>query len=132
VQLDRVDLTLPVGASLNLAGGADQIADTGERMGTQALANVDRGQPSQGDALRVSDDEVGVSVAIGVDALDEGDPTLDRAAAGKAGGAMGGSDRFAAAPLRALWSRPIRPGRSGRRIDTPTVTAATGNGAKHD
>lgn len=102
VQLEGVDLTLAVGAGLNRAGSADQVAHPWERAGTQAFANVDRGQARQGYSLRVGDDEVGVAVAVGVDPLDEGDSPLGAAAAGQPLGAARGSDRVGRPGCRGL------------------------------
>lgn len=81
VQLQRMDLALPIGAGLDWAGGADQVPRAGQRARAQALADVDRGQARQGDPLRVADHEVGVAVAVRIDALDVDDPP-DRFPAG--------------------------------------------------
>jgi hypothetical protein len=43
MELERVDLVLPVGAGLDGAGGADLVARTRQGMRAQALADVDRG-----------------------------------------------------------------------------------------
>jgi hypothetical protein len=81
VELERVDLALAVGAGLDRAGGADQVAGTGKRVWAKFPAHVDRGQAGQRYPLPVDDDEVGVAVAVRIDALDVDDPPLGDAAA---------------------------------------------------
>jgi hypothetical protein len=120
VQLERVDLALAVGAGLDRAGGADQVAHSGQRVRPQALADVDRGQARQGDPLRIGDDEVGVAVAVGVDPLDEGDPPLGAATARQTGRAPRGRNRFGS---RRLLSRRGPVGRLLRRAGLGRVGA---------
>jgi hypothetical protein len=85
VQLERVNLALPVGAGLHRPGSADQVAGPWERMGPQPLAHVNRSQLRQGDALGVDDDEVDVTVAIWVNPLNVGNPSFGAATAGQLG-----------------------------------------------
>lgn len=89
-----MNLTLSVRAGLDRSGSADQVADTGKRLGTQSLANINRGQPAEGDPLWIGDHEVGVPVPIGIDPLDVDDPALGRAAAGQALWAIGWGNGF--------------------------------------
>ncbi len=94
MQLEGVDLVLAVGAGLDRAGGADQVPRPGKRVGTQADADVDRGQSRQRDPLRVADDEVRVAVAVGIDPLDIDDPPDGDATSGMPVRAMRGLDRL--------------------------------------
>jgi len=91
VQLQRMDLVLTVGTGLNGAGGADQVAWAWKWMGAEALFDVDRGEAGEGDSLGVADDEVGVAVAVGVNALDVDDAPYGFAAGGVAGWAVRGN-----------------------------------------
>jgi hypothetical protein len=93
VKFQRVDLVLAVGAGLNRPGGAYFLAGAGQRVGAQALADVDRGQAGERDSLRVPDDEVSVAVTVGVDALDVDDRADRFAAGGVAGRAVRGRRR---------------------------------------
>src|SRR5512138_3050606 len=94
MQLQRVDLALAVGAGLDGAGGADQVARAGERVRAQADADVDRGQARKRDSLRVADDEVGVAVPVRVDSLDVDDPAHRYATGGMPLRAVRGLDRL--------------------------------------
>lgn len=91
MKLESMDLPLSVGASLNGAGDADQVAGAGERMRAEVLGDVDRGQAGEGDAGWVEDDEVGVAVAIWVYALYVDDAPFGDSAAGDLGWAVDGS-----------------------------------------
>jgi hypothetical protein len=101
-----------VRAGLDRTGGADQIADHGQWVRTQALADIDRGEAGKGDARQVDDDEMGVAVTVGIDPLDVDDPSLGGATAGPAGFAMRGCDLFGHGFLAVLPRRRLR-GRLG-------------------
>ena len=89
-----MDLVLAVGASLDRAGGADQVARAGKRVGAQAGADVDRGQSRQRDPLRVADHEMRIAVAVGIDPLDVDDPPHRLPTGRMPGGAMRRLDGF--------------------------------------
>jgi hypothetical protein len=95
-----MDLALAIGPDLDRPGGADQVSGPGQWPRPQTLANVDRGQPRQGNSLPVEDHEVGVAVAVGIDPLDVDDPPLGGAAGGVARRAMRGRDRLRVATVR--------------------------------
>jgi hypothetical protein len=90
VELEGVDLVLAVGTRLDGAGGGDFGAGAGQGMGAEAGADVDGGEAGEGDALGVADDEVGVAVAVGVDALYVDDAAYGFAAGGVARRAVRG------------------------------------------
>jgi hypothetical protein len=69
----------------------------------QVAADVDDRYPGGGDALPAREDEVGIAVAVGIDALDVDDPPARRLAAGE--------------PLRAARRLDLRRGLAIDRLD---------------
>jgi hypothetical protein len=78
--LDRLDLALPERAPVDRAGGAQQVAGPGQRIGAQPAGDVDHRDAGAGDTLRAEQDEVGVAVTVGIDGLDVDDPAARAAA----------------------------------------------------
>ena len=75
---------LTIGARVDRTGGGDQVAGTGKRMRAQLALDVDHRDPRRRDPLVAEEDEMGVTVAVRIDALD----VEDRAGGG---GAVSGS-----------------------------------------
>ena len=139
VQLDRLDLPLPVRAAVDRAGGADPVAGAGQRVRAQRLLDVDHRQPRQRDRLARGEHEVGVAVAVGVHALDVDDAAAGRAAVGELGWAArrvergGGGGALAAGGAAAVeaggGSRRRRRRRSSRRDEQRRSAAASEPGS---
>ena len=90
MQVQGVDLVLAEGAGLDGAGGADLVTRAGQGVRAEVGADVDGGEAGKGDALGVADDEVGVSVAVGVYALHIDDAAYRFATGGVSGWAVRG------------------------------------------
>jgi hypothetical protein len=83
---DGLDLTLAERAPMHRARRAQCIAGVGQGPRAQVGSDVDHRDPGARDRLVAEQDEVGVAVAVGVDALDVGDLTRGACAFGQLGG----------------------------------------------
>ncbi len=73
VQLGGLDLTLAVGAAVNRAGRAGEVADARVAPGAEVFGDVEDADSGRGDA-GTGHHEVQVAVTVGVDRLEKDDP----------------------------------------------------------
>ena len=71
--LYRFDLALTIRTTLYDARAAQHLPNAGQGMRSQVRCYVDHGDAGQGHGVRIREDEVGVAVAVGIDAFHRSD-----------------------------------------------------------
>jgi hypothetical protein len=71
---NRLDLALAVRAGIDRAGGGQQIAGPWQWIRAQVGAHIDHRDSRRGDPIAAQQDKMRIAVAVGIHALDVGDP----------------------------------------------------------